>query len=112
MLDTLMAADETMNRHQSLIDYYKAIEGASQKMLQAAQSEDWDLVVHLEGACAVLIEQLRVAAQTLNLTPEQRAEKQRIMLSILRQDAQIRTLAEPWLSDIDDRLGNVPRYLH
>lgn len=42
-----------------LIDYYKAIEDSSAKMLDAAKSEDWEKVMHFEGACAVLIEQLR-----------------------------------------------------
>ena len=44
---------------QMLIDYYKAIEDSSLQMLEAAKSEDWDAVVRCEGACAVLIEQLR-----------------------------------------------------
>jgi len=34
---------------QTLLDYYKAIEGASRQMLEAAQQEDWDQVVRLEG---------------------------------------------------------------
>ena len=29
----------------TLLDYYRAIDDASQKMLQAAQSENWDQVV-------------------------------------------------------------------
>ena len=44
---------------QMLIDYYKAIENSSRQMLDAAKDEDWDQVVRFEGACAVLIEQLR-----------------------------------------------------
>ena len=44
---------------QMLIDFYKAIEDSSAKMLEAAKAEDWDGVVRFEGACAVLIEQLR-----------------------------------------------------
>ena len=47
-----------------LIDYYKAIEDSSQKMLEAAQSKNWDEVVRYEGACAVLIEQLRFKSQS------------------------------------------------
>ena len=43
-----------------LIDYYKAIEDSSAKMLEAAKLKDWDGVVRYEGACAVLIEQLPV----------------------------------------------------
>ena len=98
---------------QSLLDYYKAIEGASRRMLEAAQAEDWDQVVKLEGACAVLIEQLRAESQLQNLAPTERAEKQRIMMSILRHDAEIRNLAEPWLADIDHMLGGRrPQFLH
>jgi flagellar protein FliT len=93
------------NTPQSLIDYYKAIEGASRQMLEAAQMEDWDEVVRLEGACAVLIEQLRAESRKQNLAAPEKAEKQRIMLSILRHDAEIRQLAEPWIADIDDMLG-------
>jgi flagellar protein FliT len=106
----------TPNVHEishGLLDYYKAIERASQKMLEAAQAEDWDLVVKLEGACAVLIEQLRAESQLQNLAPTERAEKQRIMMNILRHDAEIRNLAEPWLADIDHMLGGSrPQFLH
>jgi flagellar protein FliT len=91
---------------QTLLDYYRAIEGASRQMLEAAQMEDWDAVVRLEGACALLIEQLRSASRSQNLHPQDRMEKQRIMLSILRHDAAIRQLAEPWLADIDHMLGS------
>ena len=90
---------------QTLLEYYKAIEGASRQMLEAAQMEDWDQVVRLEGACAVLIEQLRAKSRQKDLEPQERAEKQRIMMSILRHDAEIRNLAEPWLTDIDHMLG-------
>ena len=50
----------------TLLDYYKAIENASQKMLEAAQTENWDQVVRLESTCAVLIAQLRGKARTLH----------------------------------------------
>lgn len=113
MFEVLSSADQGIHQHQSLIDYYKAIESASRQMLEAAQIENWDEVVRLEGACAVLIEQLRAESQLQNLTPHERTEKQRIMLSILRHDAEIRTLAEPWLADIDLMLGgSSQRQLH
>jgi flagellar protein FliT len=85
---------------RSLLDYYRAIENASQRMLAAARSEDWDEVVRLEGACTVLIAQLRHHARTCELTPAERREKARIMQRILQADAQIRCLAEPWLNDL------------
>ena len=37
-----------------LINYYEAIERASQDMLEAARHGNWDAVVKLEGACALL----------------------------------------------------------
>jgi flagellar protein FliT len=100
-------------KQSTLIDYYKAIEAASRQMLEAAQMEDWDAVVRLEGVCAVLIEQLRTASRKQELPADDRAEKQRLMLSILRHDAEIRQLAEPWLADIDHMLsGTQSRQLH
>ena len=97
----------------TLLQYYKAIESASRQMLEAAQMEDWDQVVRLEGACAVLIEQLRAESRSQNLAPDERAEKQRIMMSILRHDAEIRNLAEPSLADIEHMLGGRrPQFLH
>lgn len=84
----------------SLLDYYKAIERTSSQMLDAAKTENWDQVVRLEGACAVLIAQLRYKAKTNALAPEDRKEKTKIMQRILRTDAEIRNLAEPWLNDL------------
>ena len=45
-----------------LLNYYEAIEHASADMLEAARAGDWDQVVKLEGACALLIAQLKHAA--------------------------------------------------
>ena len=97
---------------QLLMDYYKAIEDSSAKMLEAAKSEDWEQVVRFEGACAVLIEQLRHRASAEQLLPEQRAEKTRIMQRILNNDAQIRYLAEPWLMHFESNPQSQPQFLH
>lgn len=97
---------------QMLIDYYKAIEDSSRQMLDAAKSEDWDQVVRYEGACAVLIEQLRARAHNEELLPEQRTEKTRIMQRILQNDAQIRYLAEPWLAHFEQKFDEPHQLLH
>jgi flagellar protein FliT len=95
-----------------LIDYYKAIEDSSVKMLEAAKVEDWDGVVRFEGACAVLIEQLRHRARTEELDASSRIEKARIMRRILNNDAQIRYLAEPWLAHFDHKFEGQSALLH
>ena len=97
---------------QSLIDFYRAIEATSLQMLAAAKAEDWDAVVRLEGACAVLIEQLRFQSRTEDLQPQERAEKARIMQRILHNDAQIRYLAEPWLAHFQKKFDNLQQLLH
>jgi flagellar protein FliT len=97
---------------EMLIDYYKAIEDSSSKMLEAARVKDWDGVVRYEGACAVLIEQLRFKSQGQELLPEHRREKTRIMQRILRNDAQIRCLAEPWLAQFEQLLEGQTRMVH
>jgi flagellar protein FliT len=96
---------------QMLIDYYKAIEDSSARMLDAARAEDWDDVVRYEGACAVLIEQLRHRSKCEQLNEAARLEKSRIMQRILSNDAQIRYLTEPWLSHCEQKFEG-QRLLH
>jgi flagellar protein FliT len=102
--------DTTMN--SPLLNYYEAIEKASQDMLEAARSGNWDHVVKLEGACALLISQLKNAAARQPLGAEEAQLKSRIMQRILVNDAEIRHLAEPWLEQLDDILAARPKTLH
>lgn len=95
-----------------LLNYYKAIEDASLRMLEAARRKDWDEVVRCEGACAVLIEQLRFTASTLELPREDRVEKSRIMHRLLRNDAEIRTLAEPWITQFEQLFESQLQLIH
>jgi flagellar protein FliT len=80
-----------------LLSYYEAIEQASVDMLAAARAGDWDQVVKLEGACVLLISQLKHAAREDSLDQDSAKAKARIMQRILVNDAEIRHLAEPWL---------------
>ena len=95
-----------------LLSYYEAIEQASADMLSAAKAGDWDQVVKLEGACVLLISQLKHAARQAPLDAEAAKTKSRIMQRILVNDAEIRHLAEPWLQDLDDMLAGKRQILH
>jgi flagellar protein FliT len=100
-------------RKSALLQYYEAIEQASLDMLEAARVGNWDRVVKLEGACAVLISQLKHAAGQDRLVNEEVQMKSRIMQRILLHDAEIRMLAEPWLEDLDSMLAGPPHsHLH
>jgi len=102
----------TTEKSPLLMDYYRAIEDSSHKMLEAARVRDLDAVVRYEGVCAVLIEQLRYRAGQEELLPEQRREKARIMQRILRNDAEVRHLTEPWLPQIEQLIDGPARVLH
>ena len=69
-------------------------------------------MVKLEGACVLLIARLKQAAGTTSLAAEEARTKSRLMQRILVNDAEIRTLAEPWLEDLDRLLAGQPRNLH
>lgn len=98
--------------NKQLLDYYEAIERASADMLEAARGGDWDEVVKLEGACAVLISQLKQAAKNQSLKADEAKVKSRIMQRILLNDAEVRHLAEPWLEDLDHMMHGRTKTLH
>ncbi len=98
--------------NSALLNYYEAIEQASADMLNAARTGDWDQVVKLEGACALLISQLKHAANSQYLDSEAAQLKSRIMQRILINDAEIRQLADPWLEDLDSILAGKPKSVH
>jgi len=79
----LITAPEEEVRSQGLLNYYEAIEHASQDMLDAARAGDWDTVVRLEGACAVLIARLKLAASEQPMGAE-----------------------EPWINDLSRMNGH------
>ena len=98
--------------NSSLITFYEAIERASADMLEAARAGNWDHVIKLEGACVLLISQLKNAARNNGLSAEESQLKSRIMKRVLVNDAEIRHLAEPWLEDIDDMMSGRRKTIH
>ena len=120
------AVNERHPMDPQLLSYYEAIERASADMLSAARAGNWDEVVKLEGACVLLISQLKNAAHepaqhstahatvhsATDTAKEAAKVKSRIMQRILVNDAEIRHLAEPWLQDLDDTLAGRRKTLH
>ena len=110
MSSTYLEQDPTMST--SVLSYYEAIEKASADMLEAARSGDWDQVVKLEGACVLLISQLKAAAREVPLAQDDARVKSRIMQRILVNDAEVRHLAEPWLPDLHRLMQGKSTTLH
>ena len=95
-----------------LLSYYEAIEKASVDMLAAAQRGDWGQVEQLEDTCGQLISRLQDAARSRPLPPEQARARGRILLRILLNDAQIRSLAEPWRDRLERLMAGWSRTAH
>jgi flagellar protein FliT len=95
-----------------LLTYYEAIERASADMLAAARAGDWEQVVRIEGACVLLISQLKQAARDDALTTTGAQRKAKIMHRILVNDAEVRHLAEPWLDQLGKMLNGKSHTLH
>ena len=96
----------------TLLAQYQAVENTTEQMLLAAQRNDWSEVTRLETECAEGIAKIRELDAGTRLSPAEVARKQRIMLAILRHDAQIRSLAEPWMTQLDQLINQTTGQLH
>ena len=76
-------------------------------MLAAAQNDEWDQLVELEKECRKLTDEL-IANNTeyeLNLSEELQQHKVKIIHQVLANDAQIRTITEPWMAQLQNILN-------
>jgi len=92
----------------SLLAQYQTIERTSERMLQAARQGNWQEVTRLESVCGEQVQRARDLASAATLSPTEKASKQRLMLAILRHEAQIRSLSEPWMADLSHLITDCP----
>jgi len=88
-----------------LINHYEDIASASRSMLAAAHRGDWAEVEQIEGRCRELISALKIAAATDTLSEGEKLRRMILLRTILKDDAQIRLRAEPWLRDLESFLA-------
>ena len=87
---------------------YRALERHCARMLEAARRDDWPGLERLGRESHAMIAATREHANE-TLDAPQRTEKFRLLRSIVRIDAQIRRLHEPWTRTIDRMLSAPPR---
>ena len=112
MSQSTLNSPQTQSGQAELLSYYKAIEKASADMLCAARQGDWEQVIKLEGACVLLISQLKQASQEMQLDSDQSKAKSRILQRILLNEGEIRNLVQPWLPEVERMVAGKPRTLH
>jgi flagellar protein FliT len=82
---------------------YRALERHCEEILDAARRDDWRVVEQLGRRSEALIERLRETAGE-PMDDAARREKFGLLRSIVRIDAQIRHLAQPWTRVVDRML--------
>lgn len=95
-----------MNNSFEIIAIYEAILTITGRMLKAAQSADWERLITLEHECRGLTKKLIISDENKVLSNDLRQRKQEIIQQILADDAEIRTLTQPWMAQLQNILNN------
>jgi flagellar protein FliT len=93
----------------NIIGMYESMGEISDRMVEAAQANDWDRLVELEKNVAHLRDNLRREDRPLSLSSEERARKLRLIHRILNADAEVRRHTEPWMAQVRIFLGSAAR---
>lgn len=91
-----------------LLDQYRLLLEAAERMLAAARDDRWADVRRIEDHCGQAIATLRDARRRETLSPADDRERMAVMLDIVRIDAEVRRLAQPWIHDLDRMLAPRP----
>ena len=87
------------------IALYEEIRTLSQRMVAAAQSNDWTELVELECRVAAIRDELIAGGETFPLSTPQLLHKHSLIQQVLKDDAEIRRHTEPWMDRICQYLG-------
>ena len=87
---------------QRLLDCYDAIGVATSRMLQAARSADWSAFEARERECRTWMERIeRLGNPAAALDGAGRRQRMEVLRRVLRDDAEIRELLQPWLGEVE-----------
>ena len=89
------------------LECYAAIAAATSRMLAAARAADWQALHEGERECSDWIARIeRLGDPERVLDGPARRVRMAMLRSVLRDDAAIRELLQPWLGQVDRCLGN------
>lgn len=92
----------------SHIDRYEEVCALSSRMVNAARSGEWDLLIALEARVAAVRDLMIAEPEELDAAtaaPEI-AQKRRLIQQLLDDDAEIRRHTEPWMEHVRKLLGD------
>ena len=94
---------------QELIATYEAILETSGHMLEAARQDDWEHLIALERKCSALVQNLIADPVQCELDGTTRKRKAEIIRRVLADDAQIRSITQPWMEELNALLTSASR---
>ena len=96
-----------MSGHHHVLAIYSSISAKTGEMLDAARVSDWERLIALEQDCRALVEALkRVEVDTTDTDSEYLEHKAEFIHKVLADDAEIRKLTEPWMTQLGVYLGS------
>lgn len=87
---------------QELMSIYDKVADITHKMVDAAQSNDWELLAQLEANCNSHVQAIRDNDEPITLVNKERAEKVRYINQILADDKKIRDIIYPRLAQLSE----------
>lgn len=90
-----------MEQEKFIISCYESMSAASGEMLEAARKNDWDSLIAAERVCAQIVEKLKALDNVVPNDPQLRQRKAEIIRKVLAEDAEIRSLTEPWMKQLE-----------
>jgi flagellar protein FliT len=94
---------------QHLLDGYEAIALATRRMLEAARAADWHAFDARSRECNTWMERVeRLGAADALLDADGRRRRMELLGGVLRDDAALRDLLQPWLGQVDRCLHGHP----
>lgn len=94
---------------KQVIATYESILDITGQMLVAAQNSQWDQLICLEQECKSLTKKLVANKLDKKLSNELQKKKIDIIHQVLRHDAQIREITEPWMLRLQNILNTAGR---
>jgi flagellar protein FliT len=94
---------------KQVIATYESILNITGQMLLAAQNSQWDKLICLEQECKSLTKKLVANKTDKKLSKELQKKKIDIIHKVLKHDAQIREITEPWMLRLQNILNTAGR---
>lgn len=86
------------------IAQYESLSGMLTTMIRAAEQGDWEQVAGMESSFKPIIDQIRSTTAEERLSDDERRQKIQVIKQILRDDARLRELANPWMTKLQDAI--------